>query len=262
MIILEIINVINQKKRVLIVTDEASFEVSLNTWARNYLRKGMIISKEDVARFCEETRFDFLIEDGYAFLKAPKSQRELMEFLQKKDIELANKAFAYFVSRGHVDDLKYANNFVLINRNKKGRNFISNELSNKGIDEEIILEALSNITDDDERELLNSIVIKELSLYHSGSLEGFKQKIINKLIGRGFSIFFVKKIVEENSKILDNIDEGVSAKREYQVLQKRLEKKYQGKDLENRIIGSMLNKGYSMEMIRKVRGDLNESKEG
>ena len=259
---MEIINVINQKKRISIVTDDISFDVSLNTWARNYLRKGMIISNDDVSRLCEETRFDFLIEDGHSFLKLPKSQRELLEFLQKKDSELANQAFSYFISKGYVDDLKYSTNFVLVNRNKKGRNFIAHELSKKGVSEDIILEALRNITDEDELELLNSIIIKEFSSYHSGSLEAFKQKIINKLIEKGFSSSFVKKVVEENGKILDNIDEGVSAKRDYLILQKRLEKKYQGRDLENRIFNSMLNKGYSIEMIRKIRGDLNESEKG
>lgn len=254
-------NVINENNKIILEFDNEKIEVSINCWARNYLRKDMDLSDEEINKIKLESRMDLLIEDGLKSLKQMKTEYEIYQYFLKKDSLIADEVLKYFKKRGYVDDLKYAKNYILINKNKKGSKLIEYEMKEKHIDEEIISEALKNYSMEEENDLLEKLIIKELELYKSGSINQFIQKITDKMIKKGFIPLNIKKIVEEDAKILDNIDEGYSLLKDYEIIKRRFEKKYHGHELDNKIMTSLYSKGYKIDDIRKVRGDYYDGKE-
>lgn len=75
--------------------------------------------------------------------------------------EIANRAIARLAEVGLIDDQAYAQMFVRTrHRDRRGKRVIAMELKRKGIAEHEVAEAVSQLTDDDEREVAIELVRK------------------------------------------------------------------------------------------------------
>lgn len=70
-------------------------------------------------------------------------------------------AIEYVKSYGYVNDQKYAEKYVVYNKDRKSRQKIKYELQSKGVSKEYIEYALENCEDFDEREVLRSMLYKK-----------------------------------------------------------------------------------------------------
>ena len=82
------------------------------------------------------------------------------------------------------------------------------------------------------------------------SLAGKKQSILNRLVSSGYSYEISKNIVNELDLSRDNEIELL--KKEYLKAKNKYGKKYSDYELKQRIYGSLLNKGFSSDDIKKV----------
>lgn len=258
---MKVIKVVNQSNKVLVVLEDESIYISPNTWARNYIRKDMDISLDDYDRILKESHIDYLIGDSLKFLKSPKTIFETQIFLSKLDSINACYVINYLINKGYLNDEFYTKNFIDLNKNKKGPKLLYDELYNKGVSEEIINNELAFYTLKEEEKNIEKILDKYIKTYHFGSIASFKNKMMNMLLQKGFSLTIIQKMVEESAKILDNRIEEESILKDYDILYKKYQKKYSGKLLDFYVSKGLVNKGYSLSKINKVRGDLNESKE-
>jgi regulatory protein len=132
----------------------------------------------------------------------PRSYKELAERLKKKGYrgEEIEEAMQKLQQLGLVDDLgfcKYWINYRL-KYNPRSKKFLEMELKKKGVDEEIISEALSQFSEFKEQDLVVKLTEHKLQL-----LKGVKdpiarkRRIYNYLARRGFSYSQIKQALSQ-----------------------------------------------------------------
>ena len=118
-----------------------------------------------------------------------RTEQELRQKLLTKGFSsaLVEDAVAYAASFGYINDLRYAETYILNRMEQKSRQKILIELSQKGIGRDTAEEAWENVSpeDRDEREILRSELQKKLP--DAGSLdEKEKRRLYAYFMRRGF----------------------------------------------------------------------------
>lgn len=125
------------------------------------LKTGMEIDEEklkEVVFSCEvRSAFEKLVD----LLSAMRSKKDLQDKLKTKGYakDVIDSAIKKAEDYGYIDDREFARCFVSSKKNKSRRE-IKEALISKGIDKEIIEEALSGISNDDERNIASALAEK------------------------------------------------------------------------------------------------------
>jgi regulatory protein len=113
--------------------------------------------------------------------------------------EVIDKAIAYVMSYGYVDDLRYAVSYIGYKSSSKSSKQIKNELMRKGISKDDIEAAFMQCSDTgnitDETKLIERLLEKKKFDKKTATYED-KQKIIGFLYRKGFSLDMIYKAVE------------------------------------------------------------------
>lgn len=172
-----------------------------------------------------------------------RSVYELKELLINKEYpqDLVVQAIEKLKKQGYLNDLSYAKSYVnhyLISSNK-GPYKIAKELRNKNIPEEMIEEALSLYSDDEQIERIHKIIDKGIKVNHSRGGIVLKQKIYQDLKELGYDISLINQIISTYSfPVPLNL-----VKKEYDKLYRSLSRKYKGEELERKIQEKLFAKG-------------------
>ena len=130
-----------------------------------------------------------------------------------------------------------------------GENKIKTKLRDKGIFDENISKMKFPLSI--ERKKANNLLPKLEKKYDKYNASSKKSHIYNAYLLEGFSrdiaSEMVGKIKEPNSK-----DELAKLKSDYQKTKLRLSRKYKGQELRQKVLSSLLSKGYRMNDILKV----------
>ena len=165
------------------------------TIVKNNIKKGIYISEEDInlAQFENEkiTAFDKAIK----YLSSIKSEKQVKDYLYSKGY--TSKTINYVLDKlkeyNYIDDELFAKTYIQNYSLKKGIRLLKFELESKGINREIINNALENVDDNDE-------TIKYLAeKYLTGKTKDRKtmQKLANHLFSKGFSFDKINKIIKQ-----------------------------------------------------------------
>lgn len=100
---------------------------------------------------------------------------------------------------GFIDDQRFARSFVRgkLRGNKWGRIRITCELRAKKIPETIISEALQEIGEEEYLELIRSLIKKKSGEINPEKTLNKQDKIINFVVGKGFEIDLVLRMIQE-----------------------------------------------------------------
>lgn len=202
------------------------------------------ISLEDMASLEKENQ----IYMGYA--KAIKKIKTKLRSTKEIDLYLKKEAFdkeqitdiiAILTRQGYLNDEVYANAFVndRIHLSKDGPQKIENALRQEGIKNEIIEQALSCYTEELQEERIQKLIAKEIKSNHTKSGKMLEQKILYHLIELGYE----RSAITEQLQKQTFYDTDIRQK-EYDKLYRTLSKKYEGKELEQRIRTRMYQKGF------------------
>lgn len=177
--------------------------------------------------------------------KRLRSKSELKEILLRKmpTNPYIDDVISMLSLEGYLDDERYAQSFVhdKILLTNDGPRKIEKHLKNNNIEETIIKKALSNYTEEIEKEKIN----KTISIYlknNKKSKLAFQKNLQQILV---FNFGFTPNIVYEILKNIE-IDDDNNYKLEYDKLYKRLSKKYQGTLLEYKIKEKLYQKGFKI----------------
>lgn len=146
------------------------------------------------------------------------------------------------LQQGYLNDSVYANSFFneQLITTSHGPNRIRVEMQKKGIDNSIIDDVLNLYDSNLQYEKASKIVLKVIRSNHSKSNTLLKRKIYSDLMRDGFSKSIIDKVILEQSFLDDNELKN----KEYEKLKKRLSKKYEGRELEQKIKEGMFRKGF------------------
>lgn len=138
----------------------------------------------------------------------PRSRADLAETLAKRNVtdEIANDLLDRFEQVGLIDDAEFARSWVRSRQRSRGLagRVLAQELRRKGIDDELVREAVDEIEPDDEEEAARRLVRKKLRTM--GGLE--QQKKLRRLTGmlarKGYSGGLAFSVVRDELGVTEN----------------------------------------------------------
>lgn len=205
------------------------------------------VNEKDLTKFLEENKRFEAYYVALKYIKAKlRTRKEIEEYLSKKDYN--DFDIDYATSRlgqeKYLDEKVYAKSYILdaINLKNIGPNKIVMELTNLGIDKNIVLDELSIFTNYIEEEKVYKYIEKSIKNNHNKSSYILKNKIKQNLINLGYNSSIINKCLNEY-----NIDDNEIYQKELEKVRSKLSKKYTGKELEYKIKQNMYRKGFKVE---------------
>lgn len=187
------------------------------------------------------------------------SIKEIRDFIYKKyklNTKKIDNIINKLVEYNLLDDYTYALNKVDYYLNSSlSTKAIKQKLIKSGISDEIIDKTL---VVDEKSEASNALnkALKYQNTIRNKSLNATKQAIYSKLISDGFGYNIVKEVI-------DKLDFETTIDKENELLIKeanksmiKYQKKFEGRELKNKIISSLLSKGFNYDIILKILNDL------
>ena len=248
---------VGKKKVIIIFDDESKLEISPNTYTDFNLYPKKIIDNKTLKDIKRRDSFDK--EYQYALNVVSKkdiSEKALREKLLKRkakegdinEIIKSLKKYNLLNEEDIIDDyLAYAD-FKLY-----GENRIKEELYKKGITEENI----DKIEFSYEKEInkAKSLLKKSEHKYSSSSFEDKKKHLYELLLRQGYSYDIASSLIN-NLEGYDKKEELSNLKNEYKKAITKYKNKYDGSELNEKVINYLLRKGYKYQDIKNIKGDI------
>ncbi len=242
------------KNKVNISFDNATkLSIDKEVFTNFYLYEGKELSKEEYKSILELNDTNKLLQ--YALKLRSKSiysEYKLREKLYSKEASKRSVDKVIKILKGYdlIDDKAYASDLVeYYNSLNYGENKIKTKLAEKGIFKEIVDKMKFPISI--EKKKANNLLPKLEKKYDKYNASSKKSHIYNAYILEGYNkdlaSEMMSKIKSPNQK-----DELDKLKSDYLKSKSRLERKYKGKELKQKILSSLLTKGYKMNDILKV----------
>ena len=172
-----------------------------------------------------------------------RSIYELRELLIRKEypVEYVDNAIDMLTEQGYLNDEVYARAYInnQIVTSSRGPLKIKYELNNSGVDSKIIEKEIIIFTEEEQINKIKKIIEKFIKSNHSRGGDVLKRKIINDLNTLGYDNSIINRVINNYSFN----DDGDLARKEYEKLKKKLERKYSGNELKNKIRERMYMKG-------------------
>jgi len=141
---------------------------------------------------------------------APRTRKELAKDLKDKDIsdEVANVALDRFEEVGLINDQALASNYVASQHQRKGlgKNALRQQLRAKGVSDEVALEAISQITDDQEFQAAFALACKKIRSLQRDDAKTQLRKIVNVLARKGYSSNLAFRVAKE---VITDLPDGL-----------------------------------------------------
>lgn len=178
-----------------------------------------------------------------------RSELEINKYLDKLEFTEKQKIIDDLKRVNLINDKSYLKAFIndKINLTLNGPYKIKKELLEHNISESDIDEELNKVNNEIYYERISKLINKKIKLNKNKSIYLLKQKIINELIDLGYS----KEMIIEVLNGFNISDEEI-IKKEYDLLYKKLSKKYSDKELQYQIKNKLYSKGFSSESINNL----------
>ena len=171
--------------------------LTMETVVKNRLKVGKIVSAEELSAMQLESEKNTAFDKALTFLSATrKTEKEIRSHLFKKGYLPA--VIDYVVEKlreyGFINDEEYAEAYTESASKKKGGRLIRMELKNKGLSEEAIENALSELDEGQELETAKGILEK----YMRGKTadKATLQKAYRHLMSKGFDYDTAKAAID------------------------------------------------------------------
>ena len=141
---------------------------------------------------------------------APRTRKELAKDLKDKDIsdEVANVALDRFEEVGLINDQALASNYVSSQHERKGlgKNALRQQLRAKGISDDVALEAVSQISDDQEFQAAFALACKKIRSLQRDDAKTQLRKIVGVLARKGYSSNLAFRVAKE---VITDLPDGL-----------------------------------------------------
>ena len=141
---------------------------------------------------------------------APRTRKELAKDLKDKDIsdEVANVALDRFEEVGLINDQALASNYVSSQHERKGlgKNALRQQLRAKGVSDDVALEAISQISDDQEFQAAFALACKKFRSLQRDDAKTQLRKIVGVLARKGYSSNLAFRVAKE---VITDLPDGL-----------------------------------------------------
>ncbi|NLB48699.1 MAG: hypothetical protein GX813_02505 [Erysipelotrichia bacterium] len=246
-----------KKHIILTFFNREKIQISKEAYLADYLYKGKTISETEIKKLLAITASSTLLSYALALLsKKPYTEAEIVEKLKKKGSDEQSTALiiAKIKSSNLINDKLFTQNLVAYDSGRNyGKNKIIRRLKNRGIKEEILNTLVFPL--EDEQKKAEQLLPKLVNRYVSLAFKNQKRRVYQALIAHGFSHEIARQV---SNCLKSDSKETERAKllKDYQILEKRYARKYNGYELRQRIFRFLVNKGYEYQDIKKVMEDI------
>ncbi len=128
-----------------------------------------------------------------------RTEQELIRKLGQSHYsgDVIEETVAYVKSYHYIDDAKYAENYINIRKNGRSKTQLKSELMRKGVEKELIEEAVSKEYGDEDAAIIRAIGKKTKDISQLSQEE--KRKLSAYLYRKGFPVELIKKYVNGGS---------------------------------------------------------------
>ena len=235
-----------------------TLKISKEAYLSSYLYVGKSLSNKEINKLNELTALTTLLNYAMSLIsKRHYSERKMYEKLITKD---SNKAAAMSVisklkENDLLDDKAYMEDLIAWDEERGfGKNKIIKHLKDQGIADSLINKA--HFSPSNELNKAKGLVPKLERKYLRYAFNNKKKHVYQALLAHGFDYEVAKEAAElvkadsprlEKEKLLND----------YKKVLKRLENKYEGYQLKQKIYSALLSKGYKGKDIRLVLEEYN-----
>ena len=230
-----------------------TLKISKEAYLSSYLYEGKSISNKEISKLKELTALSTLLNYAMNLIsKRHYSERKMYEKLYKKE---ANKAAAMSVisklkENDLLDDKAYMEDLIAWDDERGfGKNKTIKHLKEQGIPDSLIAKA--HFSQSNELKKAKGLVPKLDRKYNRYAFNNKKKHVYQALLAQGFDYEVAKEAIElvrgdsprlEREKLIND----------YKKVYKRLESKYEGYQLRQKIYSALLSKGYKGKDIKLV----------
>lgn len=128
------------------------------------------------------------------------TKKEIINKLKRKGFteDVLNSVITAIEHYGYIDDKRFAEEWIRSRRHKEGSLSLRYGLLSRGIEREIVDEALAQSEDgQDEIDIALNLAYRRMGLYKGDDPRSIMRKIYNFLMRRGFSSETAYKVVEK-----------------------------------------------------------------
>ena len=154
--------------------------------------KKEVFEKEEYKRAAEKAMSLLLVQD--------RTEKGLRERLNRADFseEAVDFAIKYVRDYGYLDDYRFASNYIEFRKGTKSRRELRYKLLQKGVSEEIAVQALAGYDVEEELSALRNQLYKKLKGRNLVEMDyKEKQKVMSYLSGKGYEISHIRAVTEE-----------------------------------------------------------------
>lgn len=219
-----------------------------------------LLRKKEISNelFAEITEYNDYLEAYYKALKyitkKLRTEKEIYIYLEKNyEKKVIKETIIKLKKDGYLNEDIYIKSFIgdQLILGKMGPNKIISELINLGCNEEKVRNEVAKIEENVWFERIEKIIKKKIRLNKSYGINKLRDKITYELGNIGYYKWMIDEIL--NNINYDEQDDILI--KEYKRVCSKLERKYEGKELELKIITKLLSKGFTYEQIKKVLND-------
>lgn len=162
------------------------------------LKIGKTITEVELKNLLNSTEVQVAFDKSLNLLShGMKTEKQIKDYLINKGFEqrVVDIVLQKLKGYNYVDDMSYAKAYVEQNKKTKGAFRIKQELYLKGICDEIIQEALLNLSQDET--IKNALVVAKKFVKDAQLDEKTKTRLTRHLLSRGFSFGVVNSVLSE-----------------------------------------------------------------
>lgn len=229
--------------------DDDPVKVTEDTIVNHKLFKGTVLSSELWDKIKNGNDESLLFDKALNHIDyKPRTTKEIKDFLKKKEatVDVIERIIERLISIRYLNDEKYTERFIEEGiRNKKGPVILFHQLEDLGIDRIMINQYLDNYTKEIEYDNALDIATKYYKTVLKHPAKKQRELIYNKLIRSGYNY-------DISSKVINMIEYTTDDLEELNTLYNKLKEKTDDK---NKIITSLISKGYKYEDIKKIMNE-------
>lgn len=243
------------KKYNIIFQDGESLELFEEMILKYHLLRSKIVLDEMIL---EQIKLDNLqyeaIERGLKYLAGLHTKKEVVTYLKKYYThEISQYATDRIASMGYLNELRYAEVYLLgAIRKEYGPIVITKDLQEKGISTDIIETVLKQYSEEMQLDAMEQLSIKFIKNKKNKSNRQLTEELKQHLQYRGYPLSLAKDVMLRLQSTLEHRDEEAVLKKELEKTTRKYQQKYQGKELNTKIIHSLLQKGYDLSKIKQA----------
>ena len=197
--IIQSINYFKNENRFLVTLENSSFYVLENTLTKFNLFKGKEICSEDIENIKTEDKRYYAKDLAVKFLSNMKTEKEVRDHLKRNNVDedIIDDTIFYLTKEKFIDDYEYALLFSRdkLNINKYGKYKIKISLQQKGVDNNIIENALLELPDDTLYENLKNAALKKHNSL--GNDKKSYEKLVRHLLYKGYNYDQIKDVLQD-----------------------------------------------------------------